>query len=133
VASSPSPREAAALYGGEPNGCVRPKESSPLLPSGSYRSDQREAEKLLVSRSSFSLFLVQLFTRPGAVKGAPIGAAKRNLDGEDRCERIDEEGKGRTDSSRFLKRNQRNGCDMWQPWFYLRLEAYSFLRLSEGA
>ena len=28
--------------------------------------------------------------RPGAVKGAPfLGAAKRTLDGEDRCDRID--------------------------------------------
>ena len=31
--------------------------------------------------------------RPGAVKGAPIGAAKRTLDGEDRSETIEEEGK----------------------------------------
>src|SRR5665647_2722571 len=32
--------------------------------------------------------------RPGAVKGAPLlGAAKRTLDGEDRSEMIDEEGK----------------------------------------
>jgi integrase/recombinase XerD len=34
--------------------------------------------------------------RPGAVKGAPLlGAAKRTLDGEDRSERIESEGKGR--------------------------------------
>ena len=31
--------------------------------------------------------------RPGAVKGAPIGAAQRTLDGEDRSERMAEEGK----------------------------------------
>jgi hypothetical protein len=36
--------------------------------------------------------------RPGAVKGAPIGAAIRNLDGEDRSERIEEEGKQILDS-----------------------------------
>jgi hypothetical protein len=34
--------------------------------------------------------------RPVAVKGAPLlGAAKRTLDGEDRSERIESEGKGR--------------------------------------
>ena len=31
--------------------------------------------------------------RPGAVKGAPLGAAERTLDGEDRSERIHKEGK----------------------------------------
>jgi hypothetical protein len=30
--------------------------------------------------------------RPGAVKGAPPGAAKRTLEGEDRSEMIEEEG-----------------------------------------
>lgn len=99
MASSPSPRDAGALWR-RAEWLRPPKRVITIAPSrlsGSYRSDQQEAEKLLVSRSSFSLFLVQLFTRPGAVKGAPIGAAKRNLDGEDRCERIDEEGKeGRT-------------------------------------
>jgi len=33
--------------------------------------------------------------RPGAVKGAPQGAAQRPLDGEDRSAMIDEEGKER--------------------------------------
>ena len=33
--------------------------------------------------------------RPGAVQGAPIGAAERTLDGEDRSEMIQEEGKER--------------------------------------
>jgi hypothetical protein len=32
--------------------------------------------------------------RPGAVKGAPTGAAKRTLDGEDRSATIGQEGKG---------------------------------------
>ena len=36
--------------------------------------------------------------RPGAVKGAPVGAALRTLDGEDRSERIDERGKADPDS-----------------------------------
>ena len=32
--------------------------------------------------------------RPGAVKGAPyLGAAKRTLEGEDRCDRIEQGGK----------------------------------------
>ena len=32
--------------------------------------------------------------RPGAVKGAPfLGAAERTLDGEDRCDRIEQEEK----------------------------------------
>ena len=43
--------------------------------------------------------------RPGAVKGAPKGAALRTLEGEDRSERIEEEGKQILDSGgRFLKR-----------------------------
>jgi hypothetical protein len=39
--------------------------------------------------------------RPGTVKGAPIGAAKRTLDREDRSEIIAEEGKPESDSGRF--------------------------------
>ena len=74
--------------------------------------------------------------RSGAVKGAPIGAAKRTLEGEDRSERM-----GKRESrmygfqSDFLKREQarRIALCVCQPWFYLRLRAYSFFRLSEGA
>jgi len=50
--------------------------------------------------------------RPGAVKGAPIGAAERTVDGEERSERIEEEGKERRTSNSILKRNQRNGCEI---------------------
>jgi hypothetical protein len=33
-----------------------------------------------------------------------------------------------------MKRGKRDGCAfVCQPWFYLRLVAYSFFRLSEGA
>ena len=73
--------------------------------------------------------------RPGAVKGAPIGAAKRTLDGEDRSELIEEEGKQILDSGSISEtRASKTGCAvMCQPWFYLRLVAYSFFRLSEGA
>jgi hypothetical protein len=39
--------------------------------------------------------------RPGAVKGAAIGAAQRTLDREDRSEIIAEEGKPESDSGRF--------------------------------
>jgi hypothetical protein len=39
--------------------------------------------------------------RPGAVKGAPIGAAKLTLYREDRSEIIAEEGKPEMDSGRF--------------------------------
>ena len=34
-----------------------------------------------------------MFRTAGAVKGAPVSAALRTLDGEDRSERIEEEGK----------------------------------------
>ena len=40
--------------------------------------------------------------RPGAVKGAPEGAAQRTLEGEDRSERIDQEGKVRTGISSMV-------------------------------
>ena len=73
--------------------------------------------------------------RPGAVKGAPVGAALRTLDGEDRSERIEEEGKQILDSGSISEtRAKQDGCAVvCQPWFYLRLVAYSFFRLSEGA
>jgi len=49
--------------------------------------------------------------RPGAVQGAPLGAAKQTLDGEDRSEIIDKEGKPVRDSRRFLKREaSQTGC-----------------------
>jgi hypothetical protein len=45
----------------------------------------------------FLLFLPErsaCLQRPGAVKGAPfLGAAKRTLEGEDRCDRIEQGGK----------------------------------------
>src|SRR5205085_3140651 len=44
--------------------------------------------------------------RPGAVQGAPLGAAQRTLDGEDRSEMMEPEGKPCVDSKRFLKREQ---------------------------
>src|SRR5206468_4657208 len=73
--------------------------------------------------------------RPGAVQGAPLGAAQRTLDGEDRSELMDREGKPCVDSKRFLKREQAgwDALNVCQPWFYLRLVAYGFFRLSEGA
>jgi len=63
------------------------------------------------------------------------GAAQRTLDGEDRSEMMDREGKPCVDSKRFLKREQArwDALNVCQPWFYLRLVAYGFFRLSEGA
>jgi len=47
-----------------------------------------------VQSEPFPLIKKGCSERPGAVKGAPLlGAAQRTLDGEDRSERIDEEGK----------------------------------------
>jgi hypothetical protein len=73
--------------------------------------------------------------RPGAVKGAPVGAALRTLDGEDRSARIEEEGKQILDSGSIseTRASETDALLMRQPWFYLRLVAYSFFRLSEGA
>jgi hypothetical protein len=73
--------------------------------------------------------------RPGTVKGAPPGAAKRTLDREDRSEIIAEEGKQMCGLRSILKREQARwiAIGVCQPWFYLRLVAYSFFRLSEGA
>jgi hypothetical protein len=58
--------------------------------------------RLLVSALWLS-FLMEMSSpeRPGAVKGAPIGAAKRTLVREDRSEIIAEEGKPEMDSGRF--------------------------------
>jgi hypothetical protein len=71
---------------------------------------------------------------PERSRARRLGAAERTLDGEDRSETVYEERKERSNSIRFLKRNKRNGCMcIWQPEFYLRLVAYSFVRLSEGA
>jgi hypothetical protein len=65
-------------------------------------ADQREAVGGCWFRLWLSL-LMEMFSpeRPGAVKGAPIGAAKRTLDREDRSEIIAEEGKPESDSGRF--------------------------------
>ena len=48
--------------------------------------------------------------RPGAVKGAPAGAAKRTLDGEDRSATIRQEEKEIGGRRRFLKRRKQSGC-----------------------
>jgi hypothetical protein len=55
------------------------------------------AAKWPMSAEHLSLLMECLaLERPGAVKGAPLlGAATRTLDGEDRSERIESEGKGR--------------------------------------
>jgi len=47
--------------------------------------------------------------RPGAVKGAPIGAAKRTLDGEDRSEIIRRRGKGQRTGS-VLSADKQKRC-----------------------
>jgi hypothetical protein len=55
--------------------------------------DHREAgRRALVSTTRLSL-LVERVVQNGPVKGAPIGAAKRTLEGEDRSERMGKEGK----------------------------------------
>ena len=100
------------------------------------RADHREAEAAAGLYSlPFPLEGMRSSERPGAVKGAPLGAAKRTLEGEDRSETIAEEGKQMLDSSRFseTRASQTVALGVCQPWFYLRLEAYSFFRLSEGA
>jgi hypothetical protein len=58
-------------------------------------ADHREAiGGLLVSTPCLSLLMGKRSSeRPGAVQGAPLGAAKRTLDGEDRSEMMDKEGK----------------------------------------
>ena len=49
---------------------------------------------VVVLSEPFPLIRKPCSERPGAVKGAPLlGAAKRTLDGEDRSEMIDREGK----------------------------------------
>jgi hypothetical protein len=49
--------------------------------------------------------------RPGAVKGAPIGAAKQALDGEDRSETIADEGKGHV-LGQLLGADKQNRCQV---------------------
>jgi hypothetical protein len=62
---------------------------------------------LLVCTLCLSLLVgMRSSERPGAVKGAPLGAAKRTLDGEDRSETIAEEGKQMWTPVDFLKRGQ---------------------------
>ena len=100
------------------------------------RADHREAEAAAGLYSlPFPLEGMRSSERPGAVKGAPLGAAKRTLEGEDRSETIAEEGKQMLDSSRFseTRASQTVALCVCQPWFYVRLAAYSFFRLSEGA
>jgi len=91
---------------------------------------------LLVSALWLSLVMgMSSAERTGAVKGAPPGAAKRTLDGEDRSGIMAEEGKPERwipDDSE-TQASQTVALCVCQPWFYLRLVAYSFFRLSEGA
>jgi len=71
------------------------------------RADHREAEAAAGLYSlPFPLEGMRSSERPGAVKGAPLGAAKRTLDGEDRSETIAEEGKQMWTAVDFLKRGQ---------------------------
>jgi len=71
------------------------------------RADHREAEAAAGLYSlPFPLEGMRSSERPGAVKGAPLGAAKRTLDGEDRSETIAEEGKQMWTPVYFLKRGQ---------------------------
>jgi hypothetical protein len=71
------------------------------------RADHREAEAAAgLSSLPFPLGRKRSSERPGAVKGAPLGAAKRTLDGEDRSETIAEEGKQMWTPVDFLKRGQ---------------------------
>jgi hypothetical protein len=75
--------------------------------------------------------IVQNGPEPSRARG--FGAALRTLDGEDRSERIEEEGKQMLDSGSRNEGKPDGLRFVCQPWFYLRLEAYSFFRLSEGA
>jgi hypothetical protein len=71
------------------------------------RADHREAEAAAGLYSlPFPLGRKRSSERPGAVKGAPLGAAKRTLEGEDRSETIGEEGKQMWTPVDFLKRGQ---------------------------
>jgi hypothetical protein len=99
------------------------------------RADHREAEAAAGLYSlPFPLGRKGSSERPGAVKVAPLGAAKRTLDGEDRSETIAEEGKQMwTPVDSETRASQTVALCVCQPWFYLRLAAYSFFRLSEGA
>ena len=95
------------------------------------RADHREAEAAAGLYSlPFPLEGMRSSERPGAVKGAPLGAAKRTLEGDHRGR-----GKADVDSGRFseTRASQTVALCVCQPWFYLRLAAYSFFRLSEGA
>ena len=65
-------------------------------------AEQKQPELAAAARGSGRDLLLMHFLpwrssssqRPGAVKGAPYwGAAKRTLDGEDRCDRIEQGGK----------------------------------------
>ena len=49
--------------------------------------------------------------RPGAVKGAPTGAAQQALDGEDRSETIADEGKGHV-LGQLLGADKQNRCQV---------------------
>jgi len=71
------------------------------------RADHREAEAAAGLYSlPFPLGRKRCSERPGAVKGAPLGAAKGTLEGEDRSETIAEEGKQMWTPVDFLKRGQ---------------------------
>jgi hypothetical protein len=120
----------------QPRWSVMPAGLSDFLVCSSVVADHREA----VAAAGFCCLAFPLnrkgcSERPGAVQGAPLGAAQRILDGEDRSEMMDREGKPCVDCKRFLKREQAgwDALNVCQPWFYLRLVAYGFFRLSEGA
>jgi hypothetical protein len=57
-------------------------------------ADQREVQDCrCFLLAGFPSYLKGLSERPGAVQGAPSGAAKRTLDGEDRSDTNAQEGK----------------------------------------
>ena len=70
------------------------------------RADHREAEAAAGLYSLPFPLEGMRADRPAAGKGAPLGAAKRTLDGEDRSETIAEEGKQMWTPVDFLKRGQ---------------------------
>jgi hypothetical protein len=53
--------------------------------------------------------------RPGAVKGAPSGAAQRTLDGEDRSETVGRQGKQGRRLDSISEAQQADAMCVWQP------------------
>jgi len=75
----------------------------------------------------------RVFTTARSGPGRADRRGEANLDGEDRCENIGEEGKAMSGRQSIPETEQAERDAICQPWFYLRLLAYSFFRLSEGA